>query len=169
MQSQIDSTVSLEADIHKLSMVPDLTDREFAANASGVAMRYKLWGLDQLIRIKERWFIEGLRERLRLYAEFMAVKGLPVLDVSGVNIALSRSMPANTLEQAQIAQYAKAADAASARERVAILHRGEGWTDDQIDADAERIRMESGIPGSDPTDVGMGDLERRIQVEDDAR
>lgn len=160
---------ALEADIHKLSMVPDLTDREFAANASGVAMRYKLWGLDQLIRIKERWFIEGLRERLKLYAEFMAVKGLPVLDVSGVNIALSRSMPANTLEQAQIAQYAKAADAASARERVAILHRGEGWTDDQIDADAERIRMESGIPGSDPTDVGMGDLERRIQVEDDAR
>lgn len=160
---------ALEADIHKLSMVPDLTDREFAANASGVAMRYKLWGLDQLIRIKERWFIEGLRGRLRLYAGFMAVKGFPAMDVAGVNITLSRSMPANTLEQAQIAQYAKAADAASVRERVAILHRGDGWTDDQIDADAERIRVESGVPGDDPMDVGMGDLERMVSPEDDAQ
>ncbi len=157
---------ALEADIHKLSMVPDLTDREFAANASGVAMRYKLWGLDQLIRIKERWFIEGLRGRLRLYAGFMAVKGFPAMDVSGVNITLSRSMPANTLEQAQIAQYAKAADAASVRERVAILHRGEGWTDDQIDADAERIRVESGDPLGQFGNIIPGDTMPQLEQQD---
>ena len=35
-------------DIHKFSMIPDLTDENFAANASGVAMKYKLFGLEQL-------------------------------------------------------------------------------------------------------------------------
>lgn len=39
---------ALSEDIHKFSMVPDLTDEQFAANASGVAMRYKLLGLEQL-------------------------------------------------------------------------------------------------------------------------
>lgn len=53
---------ALKTDIHKFSMVPEMTDQEFAGNASGVAMRYKLLGLEQLIRIKERWFREALRE-----------------------------------------------------------------------------------------------------------
>lgn len=49
---------ALREDIHKMSMVPDLTDEHFAGNSSGVAMRYKLLGLEQLTRIKERWFRE---------------------------------------------------------------------------------------------------------------
>lgn len=36
---------ALEKDIHKFSLIPDLSDMSFAANASGVAMRYKLLGL----------------------------------------------------------------------------------------------------------------------------
>lgn len=57
---------ALSEDIHKFSMVPDLTDEQFAANASGVAMRYKLLGLEQLTGVKERYFREGLRCRVRL-------------------------------------------------------------------------------------------------------
>ena len=63
--------LSLKEDIHKLSFVPDMSDKEFAGNASGVAMRFKLLGLEQLTRIKERWF-GGLRQRLRLFAHFLA-------------------------------------------------------------------------------------------------
>lgn len=92
---------SIKADIHKFSMVPDLTDEHFAGNASGVAMRYKLLGLESLIKIKEPWFIEALRERLSLFANYVFVRGGQTLDPDDVTITLSRALPVNELEVAQ--------------------------------------------------------------------
>ena len=92
---------SLNADIHKMCMVPDMTDINFAGNSSGVAMRYKLLGLEQLTRIKERWFREGLRQRIRLYSRYLTLLGMPELDADGVKPVFSRSLPANELEVAQ--------------------------------------------------------------------
>ena len=93
---------ALKEDIHKLCLVPDLTDREFAGNSSGVAMRYKLLGLQQLIRVKERWFREGLRGRMRLYAAFLGrVQGV-ALDPVDVEIQFSRNLPENGPETAQM-------------------------------------------------------------------
>ena len=74
---------ALAADIHKLSMVPELSDEQFGGTQSGVALRYKLLGLEQLTRIKERWFREAK------------------LDVEAVRLAFSRSLPVNGLEEAQ--------------------------------------------------------------------
>lgn len=97
---------SLKNDIHKLCLVPDMTDEEFAGNVSGVAMRFKLLGLEQLTRIKERWFREGLRSRLRLFANFLKRKGAPAVDTDAVQISFTRSLPANELEIAQtVATY----------------------------------------------------------------
>lgn len=93
---------ALAADIHKLSMVPDLSDERFGGNFSGVAMRYKLLGLEQLTGIKERWFREALRERLKLFASFMAMRGCPKLDVQRVRMVFSRSLPVNGLEEAEL-------------------------------------------------------------------
>ena len=93
---------ALRSDIHKMSMVPDLTDVHFAANASGVAMRYKLLGLEQLTGIKERWFREGLRARLRLFAHFMAVLACGLLEADSVNMTFTRSLPVNESEAAQM-------------------------------------------------------------------
>ena len=92
---------SLLDDIHKYSMVPDLTDEHFASNASGVAMKYKLFGLEQLTKVKERWFAEGLRQRLRLMANFLDVRGGQKLDADNVTITFTRSLPSNELEIAQ--------------------------------------------------------------------
>lgn len=92
------------SDIHKLSMVPDLTDENFASNSSGVAMRYKLLGLEQLTKIKERWFKEGLRTRLRLFSDFLRVKAKKVIDPDEVTITFTRSLPVNELEVAQMVQ-----------------------------------------------------------------
>lgn len=92
---------ALRADIHKMSMVPDMTDEQFAGNSSGVAMRYKLLGLEQLTRIKERWFREALRERLRAYAHFMTCLGGMALDADDVRMIFTRSLPVNELEAAQ--------------------------------------------------------------------
>ena len=92
---------AIRSDIHKMSLVPDLTDEQFAGNSSGVAMRYKLLGLEQLTKIKERWFREGLRARLEGFAHFLACRGEKPLDADGVRMIFSRSLPVNELENAQ--------------------------------------------------------------------
>ena len=81
---------SLRADIHKLCFVPDMTDEQFAGNQSGVALRYKLFGLEQLTRIKERWFREGLRQRLRLFGHYLELRGGQPLNADAVNITFPR-------------------------------------------------------------------------------
>lgn len=93
---------ALKGDIHKMSMVPDLTDESFAANASGVAMRYKLLGLEQLTSMKERWFREGLRSRMRLFAHFLCVLARANLDPETVEMTFTRSLPVNETETAEM-------------------------------------------------------------------
>ena len=95
---------AIKADIHKMSMVPDLTDEQFAGNSSGVAMKYKLLGLEQLTKIKERWFREALKERLRLFGYFLSVKGAPALDAERVRMTFTRALPVNELETARMVQ-----------------------------------------------------------------
>ena len=92
---------ALNADIHKMCMVPDMTDLNFAGNSSGVAMRYKLLGLEQLTRIKERWFREGLMQRIRLYAGYLQLTGMPEMDAVDFNSLYTRALPVNELEIAQ--------------------------------------------------------------------
>jgi SPP1 family phage portal protein len=92
---------AINADIHKMCMVPDMTDLNFAGNSSGVAMRYKLLGLEQLTRIKERWFCEGLRERVRRYARHLTMLGAPALDAARVEFRFTRALPVNELEVAK--------------------------------------------------------------------
>lgn len=91
----------LKADIHKLSFVPDMTDEAFAGNVSGVAMEYKLFGLEQLTRTKERWFREGLLWRLRCMVGFLRLKGYEMPEAENIGIQFVRSMPVNRLEMAQ--------------------------------------------------------------------
>ena len=93
---------ALRADIHKMSMVPDLTDAQFAGNSSGVAMRYKLLGLEQLTADKERWFREGLRSRLRLFARYMQLTAMGEIDPERVTMTFTRSLPVNESEAAEM-------------------------------------------------------------------
>ena len=93
---------NLKDDIHKFSMIPDLTDENFASNASGVAMKYKLFGLEQLVMVKERWFKEALYERLLIFTNFLSVKGKQKINPQDVEIVFKRSLPSNDLEAAQV-------------------------------------------------------------------
>lgn len=94
----------LEQSIHKISMTPDMSDENFASNTSGVAMKYKLLPLEQRTKIKERYFAEGLRERLELIQNALSAQGSAALDLSQIEITFSRSLPVNELEIAQTAQ-----------------------------------------------------------------
>lgn len=94
--------LALKSDIHKLSMVPDLSDENFAANASGVAMKYKLLGFEQLTQNKERYFREGLTSRMRIYAGILKTRDNITLDPEQVQITFTRSLPANETEIASM-------------------------------------------------------------------
>jgi len=95
---------ALKADIHCLTMVPDLSDARFASADSGLAMRFRLLGLEQLAKVKERWFREGLRERLRLFAAGLGALGEAAPDADAVTLRFTRSLPANGLEVARTLQ-----------------------------------------------------------------
>lgn len=57
---------ALKEDIVTISNVPDLNDKNFAGNSSGVAISYKLIGFENLRADKEVYFEESLQERYRL-------------------------------------------------------------------------------------------------------
>lgn len=86
-------------DIHKFSNVPNLTDESFSGNLSGVAIKYKLLGLENIASKKERRFKKGLQRRLELLTSLLFVRGLIAKsNYFDVNIAFNRTMPANDTE-----------------------------------------------------------------------
>jgi SPP1 family phage portal protein len=81
----------LTKDIHKLAMVPDLSDEQFSGNASGVAMAYKLFGTDQVVSEKNAQIQKGYTRLCKLYDEALNNASLspdyePRADISGMSI-----------------------------------------------------------------------------------
>ena len=82
----------LDQDIHKFSFCPPMTDENFASNASGVAMKYKLMGLENKVGVKENEFEKGLRRRIELiYGVMRKVSG--DMDYLDINIVFTRNLP----------------------------------------------------------------------------
>lgn len=93
---------SIEQDIHKFANVPCMSDESFGGNASGVAMRYKLLGFEQITKIKERYFREGLKERLRLLCNYCKTAENVSINSDEINITFTRALPVNEVEKAQL-------------------------------------------------------------------
>ncbi len=66
---------TLVRDMLSITMTPDLNDQAFSGNSSGVALEYKLWGIEQCRSAKERGFHPGLMALLRQYEEGMMLLG----------------------------------------------------------------------------------------------
>ncbi len=92
---------ALKEDIYTFSHVPNLTDENFAGNSSGVAMEYKLLGLEMLTKIKERWYRRGLRKRVKIFLHYLGLKGVS-LEEKDIEFVFTRSLPKNLLELSQI-------------------------------------------------------------------
>lgn len=56
---------SIKKDIHEFSFTPNLTDENFAGTTSGEAMKFKLFGTEQVLQEKETFFEKGLRLRIK--------------------------------------------------------------------------------------------------------
>lgn len=85
----------LERDIHKFSKTPNINDKNFGGNTSGVAMKYKLLGTENIASIKERKFKKGLQRRLELISGILSVLSRPSFDWMGVDITFTRNIPIN--------------------------------------------------------------------------
>lgn len=91
----------LEKNIHKFSMTPSMTDEEFAQNASGVAMKYKLLGLEDKCGIKESFYKEGIQRRLELIFNILNLMGNNY-DYRAIDITFIRNLPSDLNEMADI-------------------------------------------------------------------
>lgn len=91
----------LREDMHLFSSVPNLNDENFGGNLSGVAVSYKLWGLEQICAIKERKFKRALQRRIELVANMLNIQG-GQYDYRDIDIQFRRNKPQNLLEIAQI-------------------------------------------------------------------
>lgn len=94
---------AIKDDIHEFSKVPCLTDENFVGNASGVAMKYKLLGFEQLGKTKERYFKKGVRQRLKLMSNISNIKAKNV-NATDIDITMKRSLPVDDELLARIAQ-----------------------------------------------------------------
>lgn len=92
----------IQRDIHKFSQVPDMSDDSFAGNTSGIAIKYKLIGLEQIRSRKEREFKKGLQRRIELISNILKLKNQAVIDFRDIDLQFTANIPANLQEQAQI-------------------------------------------------------------------
>lgn len=93
---------AIEQDIHKFSHIPCMSDEAFGGNISGVAMEYKLLGMENITKIKTRYYKKGLRKRLRIFANFLNTKSAVNISVVGIIPTFTRALPKNLLEISQI-------------------------------------------------------------------
>ena len=97
-------------EIHKYTNTPNVNDPNFASNASGVAMSYKLWGSDQERKIQESLYKRGLHARLSAcltyWDKINAIPGTNNVDdlVSMVDPNFDPNLPKNDDATAQLIQ-----------------------------------------------------------------
>lgn len=92
---------AVKQDIYTFSHIPNLTDENFAGNSSGVAMEFKLLGLEMITKIKQRYYVKGLKKRIKLFANYLGLTQIAI-DANSITPHFSRSLPKNLLEISQI-------------------------------------------------------------------
>jgi SPP1 family phage portal protein len=92
----------LERLIFQISMVANISDENFGAS-SGIALKYKLQAMSNLAKTKERKFVSGMNRRYKLLFSHPASK-VPKDAWTQLRYQFTPNIPANLLEEAQIAQ-----------------------------------------------------------------
>ena len=92
---------SLKEDIYTFSHVPNLTDENFAGNSSGVAMEFKLLGLEMITKTKEANYKRGIRQRIAIFAHYLGMQQI-ALEAHSIVPQFSRGLPKNLLELSQV-------------------------------------------------------------------
>lgn len=134
----------LVTDMHLFSGVPNMTDNAFSGNLSGVAISYKMWSMDQIVKIKERKFKRGLQRRIELITNIFNLFGYN-FDYRDIDIKFKRNKPQNKLENAQIVQMLSSM--VSQYTALEMIDGVESPTDeiDRIQKENEDIEVKQGV------------------------
>lgn len=91
----------LERLIFQMSMVANINDENFG-NATGISLKYKLQSMSNLCNVKERKFASGMNRRWKLISN-LPISNIGEDDWMGIEYHFTRNIPANLLEETQIA------------------------------------------------------------------
>lgn len=92
----------LEENIYRFAQVPNLSDEKFAHNLSGVAIKFKLFSLENKCIIKERKMVKSIKKVLKLLAKPIKVITGKEMRLVDITIKFTRNVPANLLEVSQV-------------------------------------------------------------------
>lgn len=87
----------LREDIYLTSNTVNMSDENFAANASGVSIIYKLMNFENRVARTERRFTKGLQRRFELICTILNIKAGPY-DYRDITFTYARNIPANVAE-----------------------------------------------------------------------
>ena len=97
VKHHIDQNLDL---IYQISKTPDLTDDKFSGQQSGVAMQYKLWGIEQCRVTKARYFRRALYQRIKLLLQIISLaENRTIYDISQkIDFIFYKNLPQNEMD-----------------------------------------------------------------------
>lgn len=139
-------------DIHKFTNTPNMNDENFAGNASGVAMVYKLFGLEQKRVTKERLFKRSMKERYRLVNNLLSTGREGSFDVDELDIVFTPNLPKNLKDELET--FAKLGGQLSNRTKLELLSFVDdpGEEEERIEEETEAKRLPYEFPTDNPQD-----------------
>ncbi len=136
----------MERLIFQISMVANISDENFGAS-SGIALKYKLQGMSNLEKTKERKFASGMNRRYKLLFSHPASK-VPADAWLGLHYQFTPNIPANMLEEAQIAAQMEGITSHETQLKVLSVV-------DNVKAELDRIEEENEPAAQTPVDRAM--------------
>jgi len=83
----------LANDIHRFSRIPNLDDDRFNATSSGIALLYKMIGLEQVRKNKETYFTKALRRRYELISNIHKAINKPLIEADKLTFTFHPNIP----------------------------------------------------------------------------
>lgn len=83
----------LANDIHRFSRIPNLDDDRFNATSSGIALLYKMIGLEQVRKNKETYFTKALRRRYELISNIHKAINKPLIEANKLTFTFHPNIP----------------------------------------------------------------------------
>lgn len=88
----------LYSDLFFLSQVPALTDESFAGNLTGIAIKYKLIGLEELAIMKQNKFEAAQKKLIKLVTDYINLTQNKQYDAEAVTTQYERNLVMNDAE-----------------------------------------------------------------------
>lgn len=143
----------LANDIHRFSRIPNLDDDRFNSTASGIALLYKMIGLEQVRKDKEIYFTKALRRRYELISNIHKAINAPLIDADKLTFTFHPNIPQDVWTE--IKAYIEAGGEVSQE----TLMENAAFTD--YKTEQERLIKQNGGSDHDISRLAGGDHDRQ--------